>query len=293
MGRVLCGLCYPFCSEQHPLEFSFLLTPIINKEDSLENPQYQKWKSLQSHWDDDEFLKSLTPLMKLRYLRLDEKVEAIFRETFQAKQRPFLVDVGCGRGEFALFLKNKWGGQEPWVYLGLEPSKEQLGQRDIPTLGLGFAQATAEQVPLTDMVAHGVLVKEAIDHCYDPAKVFREAKRLLKPGGVLVVTVTNDKSYFKKLFPSINRAHKSKQTDHLFFFGPKELKRLAQEAQFDRVSAETYNYLKLPRFLEKALGLLGPSFDRVLLNVTDAIGKVLLPSLGGGIILIASKKGNL
>jgi len=39
---------------------------------------YQKWKSLQSHWDDDDFLKSLTPLMKLRYKRLDEKVAAIF-----------------------------------------------------------------------------------------------------------------------------------------------------------------------------------------------------------------------
>gem|GEM_PF-3302289 len=30
------------------------------------NPNYQKWKSLQSHWDDDDFLKSLTPLIKPR-----------------------------------------------------------------------------------------------------------------------------------------------------------------------------------------------------------------------------------
>jgi ubiquinone/menaquinone biosynthesis C-methylase UbiE len=262
----------------------------------LDNSNYQKWKSLQSHWDDDEFLKSLTPLMKLRYRRLDEKVAKIFEAAFQKlSDRPFLVDVGCGRAEFAAFLRERWRDvpslqSDAWNYVGLEPSEEQLKQRDIPVMGLGFVRATAEQIPFPDMLAHGILIKEAIDHCYDPAKVFQEAKRLLKPGGVLVVTVTNDKSYFKRIMPWVNRAHKSKQTDHLFFFGPGDLKKLAEEAWFDRVSVETYNYLKLPRFLEKALGLLGSPINHGVLNITDAIGKILLPGLGGGIILTASKK---
>ena len=258
----------------------------------MENSNYQKWKSLQSHWDDDDFLKSLTPLMKLRYRRLSEKVTAIFEENFaKVSGFPLLVDAGAGRGEFALFLSDKWGKQsEPWKYLGLEPSAEQLQQKDIRTLGLGFVQATAEAMPLQDMVAQGVLMKEALDHCYDPSKVFSEAKRLLKPGGVLVVTITNDKSYFKRLLPGINNAHKATQTDHLFFFGPDDLKKLAQAASFDRVSVETYNYLKFPRFLEIALGWLGEPLNRSLLSLTDAIGKVLLPGMGGGIILKAHNK---
>jgi len=257
------------------------------------NPNYQKWKSLQSHWDDDDFLKSLTPLMKLRYRQLDEKVKAILQENFsKVSGTPLLVDAGAGRGEFALFLKKSWGASEPWKYLGLEPSPEQLKQRDIPTLGLGFVHATAEAMPLQDMVAQGVLMKEALDHCYDPSLVFNEAKRLLKPGGVLVVTITNDKSYFKRLLPGINNAHKAKQTDHLFFFGPDDLRKLAREASFDRVSVETYNYLKFPQFLEIALGWLGEPLNRGLLSLTDAIGKVLLPGMGGGIILKAYTKKN-
>ena len=231
--------------------------------------------------------------MKLRYRRLDEKVAEIFEAVFkEVSGKPFLVDLGCGRAEFAAFLSLRWRDRpsqqsDAWNYVGVEPSAEQLKQRDIPMMGLGFVQATAEQVPFSDMLANGVLLKEAIDHCYDPLKVFQEAKRLLKPGGVLVVTVTNDKSYFKRLLPVINKAHKDKQTDHLFFFGPDDLKKLAEEAKFDRVSVETYNYLKLPRFLEKALGLLGSPFNRGLLNLTDAIGKAFLPGLGGGIILKA------
>jgi SAM-dependent methyltransferase len=135
-----------------------------------------------------------------------------------------------------------------------------------------------------------VVVKEVIDHCFDPAKVFAEARRLLKPGGVLVVSVTNDKSYFKRLLPFVNRARKAKQTDHLFFFGPGELKKLAQEAKFDRVEVQTYNYLKLPGIFEQVLTLLGDSMSRGLLNLTDSIGKLLLPGMGGGILLKATKK---
>ncbi len=261
----------------------------------MNESSYQKWKSLQSHWDDDEFLKSLTPLMKLRYKRLDEKVAAIFEENFKNISDPFLVDVGCGRAEFAAFLRERWrdnpnNQSDLWNYLGIEPSAEQLKQRDIPNMGLGFIQATAEQIPLPDMLARGVLIKEAIDHCFDPSKVFAEAKRLLKPGGVLVVTVTNDQSYFKRLLPFVNRAKKAHQTDHLFFFGPGGLKKLAEEAQFDRVSVETYNYLKLPRVLEQVLSLLGSPISRALLSFTDIIGQILLPGLGGGIILKATTK---
>lgn len=259
----------------------------------MTDSNYQKWKSLQAHWDDDEFLKSLTHLMKLRYRLLDEKVETIldakFHEIGAIKGRPLLLDIGAGRGEFAHFLQSRGRGRD-WNYLGFEPSKEQLKQRDIKEFGMGFIQAVAEQIPVQDMVAHGVVIKEVIDHCYEPAKVFAEAKRILKPGGVLVVTVTNDQSYFKRLLPFVNRTRKAKQTDHLFFYGPSDLKKLAQEATFDSISVETYNYLKLPGIFERVLSFLGTPINRGLLNFSDVVGKILLPGLGGGIILKASIK---
>lgn len=261
----------------------------------MTDANYQKWKSLQSHWDDDDFLKSLSSLMKLRYRRLDEKVEALldknFHEAGAFQARPLLLDLGAGRGEFAAFLQNQ-GRARVWNYLGLEPSGEQLGQRDIKEFGLGFVQGMAEQVPLPDMSVHAVLMKEAIDHCYDPGKVFAEAKRLLKPGGLLIVTVTNDRSYFKRLFPFVNQARKAKQTDHLFFFGPGELRALAERAGFDTISVETYNFLKLPGIFERILGTLGPGVSRALLDVTDALGRALMPQMGGGIVLAAKTKKN-
>ena len=79
----------------------------------MEKPNYQKWKQLQSHWDDDDFLKSLTPLMKLRYRRLDEKVEAIlgenFRESGADKGRPFSWTSGRAGASSLFFYTNRGG----------------------------------------------------------------------------------------------------------------------------------------------------------------------------------------
>ena len=91
----------------------------------MTDSNYQKWKSLQAHWDDDEFLKSLTPLMKLRYRRLDEKVEAILDENFHAvgafKDKPLVLGVGAGRGEVALFLPSR-GRKRVWGSFGFDIS---------------------------------------------------------------------------------------------------------------------------------------------------------------------------
>jgi uncharacterized protein YbaR (Trm112 family) len=134
-----------------------------------------------------------------------------------------------------------------------------------------------------------VLLKEVLDHGWDPGRVFREACRVLEGGGRLVVTVTNDRSWFKRLLPGVNRGLKAKQTDHYHFFGPQDLENLAREARFDTIHVETYNHLKLPGFLERVLGGAGEGFQRFLLAFTDFFGRLLFPRLGGGMMLTARK----
>ncbi len=79
LAPLLHGLCYPFADQLCFLELSVFSS---ERTGLLGDANYEKWKLLQSHWDDDEYLKSLTPLMKLRYKRLDEKIEAILDQNF-------------------------------------------------------------------------------------------------------------------------------------------------------------------------------------------------------------------
>ena len=249
---------------------------------------FSRWKEGQSHWDDDEFLASLHSLMRLRYKRLNKRVAKILTEAFGSLRNPRLLDIGCGRGDFGAFLESLGLGAG-WTYFGLEPSAEQLAHRVSCGLPRHLVQGAAERLPFVDMSMDGVLLKEMLDHCWDPGAVFRECYRVLKPGGFLVVTLTNDRSWFKRLLPGVNRRLKSTQHDHLHFFGPDELAQAVSVARFDTPQLQTYNHLKLPRFLEKATAFLGPLGQDALLEAGDALGRVLAPDSGGGMLLKARR----
>jgi SAM-dependent methyltransferase len=249
---------------------------------------YDRWKDAQAHWDDDEFLASLHRLMRIRYARLNDRVADFLETELKDRSKPLLLDLGCGRGDFRghLAKRDRTAG---WSYLGVEPSSEQLAHREKGDYSIGLIQAAAEKPPLCDMCVDAVLMKEMLDHCWDPAAVFREAYRMLKPGGVLVATVTNDRSWFKRLMPGVNRRLKQNQKDHFHFFGPQDLERLVRDARFDSVSVETYNHLKLPRFLEKATDCLRAEGQNVLLAATDSLGRLFGPGSGGGMMLTARR----
>lgn len=248
--------------------------------------RYDLWKKSQADWDDSKFLDSLTPLMRLRYERLDGMVYDRLKAGM-GKDRALLVDVGCGRAEFFEYLEK--GPKPSWRYLGVEPSRTQIGQRLVKKAGVGIIRASGENLPLPDMCADAVLLKEVLDHSYDPYQLLKECYRILRPGGVFVLSVTNDKSYFKRALPSVNALRKARQHDHFEFFGPEELKVLMKTAPFGEISIDTYNFLKLPSLVERMLGLLGPAASKSLLNWADKVGGKMMPGMGGGIVVAARR----
>ncbi len=250
--------------------------------------RHDLWRKSQVDWDDSKFLETLTPLMRQRYERLDGMVYERLKKGI-LHDRALLVDVGCGRAEFLEYLGR--GPKPAWRYLGVEPSRAQIGQRLVKKADPGILRAAGENLPLPDMCADAVLLKEVLDHSWDPYQLLKECYRILRPGGVFVLSVTNDKSYYKRVLPSVNALRKSRQHDHLEFFGPDELKVLLKTAPYEQVAIETYNFLKLPTFLERLLGLMGPAASRALLSFADKVGGKVLPGMGGGIVVSARRPG--
>jgi SAM-dependent methyltransferase/uncharacterized protein YbaR (Trm112 family) len=263
------------------LEFAF-----SRQDGVMTRPEiYERWIQRQANWDDDEFLGKINSLQILRYRRLNERVVAFLGLIAgnAVESKPLLVDMGCGHADFSKELP------ERWRYIGLDPSPEQLAHGKQFLRGLMVVQGAAECPPLRNNCARVVLLKEVLDHGWDPSRIIRESHRILAPGGFLIVTVTNDRSWFKCLLPQVNKSLKEKQNDHFHFFSPSDLEQLAREARFDSVRLETYNHLKLPGFLERATGWAGLGFQRFLLGTTDALGRLLFPRWGGGMMLTAQK----
>jgi SAM-dependent methyltransferase len=98
-----------------------------------------------------------------------------------------VLDVGCafGYGSAAVLAR----GREGRVIVGVERDPELLAraQREFPWLPMIDADAT--ELPIANSCADAVLLLEVIEHVAEPERVLAEAHRVLRPGGVIIISV--------------------------------------------------------------------------------------------------------
>lgn len=97
-----------------------------------------------------------------------------------------ILDVGCGTGNYARALVALTGCHVS----GIEPSWEMAQRAHAAAIWDRLEQGSAEYLPFPDASFDLVMSTDVIHHVGDRAAYFREAARVLKPGGRLV-TVTD------------------------------------------------------------------------------------------------------
>ena len=97
-----------------------------------------------------------------------------------------VLDVGCGTGNYAAALTAATGCRVS----GVEPSAEMLARARAGAPWELLVQGSAESLPFPDRSFDLVMSTDVIHHVRDRDAYFREAFRMLRPGGLLV-TVTD------------------------------------------------------------------------------------------------------
>lgn len=92
-----------------------------------------------------------------------------FSRKFKAKDK--VLDIGCGHKPYAKYFKAK--------YIGIDPFPDTDG--DI--------KAAAWDIPLPDTSADGIILNQALEHIQKTEATVKEIYRLLKPGGLVIITV--------------------------------------------------------------------------------------------------------
>lgn len=238
----------------------------------------KQWRKTQLHWDDAGFLsRDANAFMKLRWRRLNRRVAGeLARLKANLGRGVDLVDVGCAHADFYGYAQASLAS-----YTGVEPSKALLKKNISKGKSFRLVQGQAEKLPLKKASADFVLIKEVLDHCYDPLKVIQEGRRVLRDGGELLITLTNDAAWYKRLMPGWASRIKAAQHDHLFFFSPDQVLDLARSAGFTKLAFDDSHYLRLPVPAESALGSLGDTLGSAIISATDAAGNMVAPGAGG------------
>ncbi|MBM4034218.1 MAG: class I SAM-dependent methyltransferase [Planctomycetes bacterium] len=132
-----------------------------------------------------------------------------------------LLEVGCGLG----YLLNV-ARRRAWRAVGLEVSEfaAAYAQRE---LGLDVRRQTLEAAALPDAAFDAVVMRDLLEHTRDPRATLHHARRALRTGGVLALSMPNFASLNARLGGLAWRHLRPAQ--HLWHFTPECIARLLRE----------------------------------------------------------------
>jgi 2-polyprenyl-3-methyl-5-hydroxy-6-metoxy-1,4-benzoquinol methylase len=255
-----------------------------NQEKDNNSEKHKEWENTQLQWDDTDFLNNTaTKLMKLKWKRLNLKIaEIIEKEVVEKNEYISLLDIGAGRGEY-------YKQVQPMLkkYTGIEPSfqmlKDELGAENFE-----LKRGCGEEMTF-DSEYDACLLKEVLDHTFDPEKVIKNSSNALKPGGLLIVSLTNKNAFYKLIFKGYAKKLEKEHTDHLYNFNPEEVKVLMEKAGLEVENVYSINYLKLPAILENVIGSFPEKLVFFKLDLMDNLLSSAMPGKGGGFIITGRK----
>jgi len=105
-----------------------------------------------------------------------------------------VLEIGCGRGELACELMTS----DPpparliaadFAHAAVRLGRARAGGRQLP--GITWMVADVQHIGLPDASVDTVISCETIEHLPDPVQALREFRRVLRPGGRLILTTPN------------------------------------------------------------------------------------------------------
>jgi len=246
-----------------------------------------RWREIPTEWDADR-VSQASKSVRYNWAAMTERMRDLVREYAASGSSVRLTDVGCGAGGFADGLQSVIA-----VYVGVDPSLGALSKA-ASNADAQFIQAVGEQLPLSDATADIVVLKSVLMHCYDPEGVLREAGRIMKVGGLCIVSVSNARSWYarpRRLLAglSLRWGRPTSLEGHLFRLDRSTIQRMMGDVGLEHTLTGNMGYLALPAFLDRYVPR---GWIEHVAATVDRLGDWILPDRGGSLILCGTKRQN-
>ncbi len=172
-------------------------------------------------------------------------IETILHRELNGSASQRILSVGCGPAEWLQWLTPFAGSDGKVVGLDIEAIHANGLQGN-----LGFVVGSLEQSPIADESFDVVMALDVLEHLDDDSAGLREAARMVKPGGLLLITVP--------ALPSL-WGGQDVVSEHRRRYTKRALKRLFEEVGLTGHRISYFNTLLFPlaagvRWSRRALG---------------------------------------
>lgn len=179
--------------------------------------------------------------------RTDKMIEMI--RLFKREEPLAILDVGAADG----FMLNSFNAcLSTKICLGIEPSWEFISSK--AGSGCQIIQAVGEKMPFKNSIFDIITAASVLDHMLQPNLFLRECRRVLKKGGIVIVSLVSP------LFDRLAVKLKVKEDDHGFHFSDRQLSDMLKQEEFDVLKASRF---ALPFFGIPGEKVLERTFNRV------------------------------
>jgi SAM-dependent methyltransferase len=181
------------------------------------------------------------PLWRVRSLSLltgqsfpNERELEIIKRLVRPVRGGRYLDLGCSAG---LYTRSLSGNLDSAVGIDISPSMLREAARRARATGAkpSFIRASAKQLPFAGTSFTGAVCGGSLNEFGDPARVLRETRRVLEPGGHLAIM-----GILRAGTPRGRRLQRFLSTGGIRFFDPDELHSLLDHAGFEPDPLQMY-----------------------------------------------------
>ena len=201
-----------------------------------------------------------------------------------AGTRGTLLDIGTAAGAFVAAAK-----QRGWAAEGCEPNR-WLAEWGARHYGITIRQGSLFDQDYAPHTFDVITLWDVIEHTLDPRNVLEHCRRLLKPGGLLVVNYPDIGSWIARL---MRRRWLFLTSVHLYYFERRTMTRLLQSSGFAVETVRPHvQRLELDYILFRA-GIISPLLSYLARTVARAVraGRTQVPYWLGQTFVIARRAG--
>ncbi len=159
-----------------------------------------------------------------------------------------ILEIGAASGDFLHLLQDIG-----YHVYGVELSK-RAAEQAVRNYNLNFFQGTLEEAAFAGNYFDYIVMYHVLEHVPDPGATLKEAYRVLKPGGRILIEVPNVRSVDMYSKPLILNA--LDYPNHIYGFSRETLTKLVVDAGFKPVAFESSFPFLFAQFLTKVRHLL-------------------------------------